>query len=272
MYDALSLDGKVAIISGGAGGIGQATTDLMIGRGARVAVADIDFDRARAVAEKHGDAALAVEVDLADEESIIAAVKRVVEHFGRIDILHNNAALSGADVVAADGSVGEMPTWVWDKTFAVNCRGTMLLTRESLPHLLKTQGSIVNTVSGLGLQGHIRQAAYGATKAALIQLTRSIATAYGRKGVRCNAVAPGLILTETVAKDFPAKWRKLAEDETPRDRSGAPEDIAEAVAFLASDAARNITGQTLTSDGGNSIHVPGFAAYSAAFAELEAAG
>ena len=98
-------------------------------------------------------------------------------------------------------------------------------------------------------------------------MTRSVATAYGRKGVRCNAVAPGLVLTETVAKDFPAAMRKLVEDETPRDRVGAPEDIAEAVAFLASDAARNITGQTLVADGGVSIHIPGFTAYRNAFGE-----
>lgn len=265
MYDALSLDGKVAIVTGGAGGIGQATIELAIGRGARVAVADINLNGAQTVAAKYGDAALAVEVDLTDEASIIAMVKRVAEHFGRIDILHNNATAVGAELVAADRGVGEMPTWAWDTLFNVNCRGTMIVTREALPYLIKTRGAIVNTVSGLGLQGNIVSAGYGATKAALIQLTRSVATAYGRKGVRCNAVAPGLILTETVAKDFPAEWRKLVEDETLRDRAGAPEDIAEVVLFLASDAARNITGQTLVADGGVSAHVPGFAAYLKAF-------
>ena len=130
--------------------------------------------------------------------------------------------------------------------------------------LIESKGSIIYTVSGLGLQGHVRQTAYGATKAALIQLTRAVATTYGAKGVRCNAVAPGLVLTETTAKEFPAHWRKNVEDETLRGISGAPEDIAEPVAFLASDAARNITGQTLASDGGVSIHVPGYSAYSKA--------
>lgn len=266
MSDALRLDQKVAIITGGSGGIGQATAKLMVGRGARVVIADIAFDRAQSVASRFGDAALAVALDLADEQSIIAAVGRVASHFGRIDILHNNAAQSNPAILAEDGPVGEMQTAIWDAIFAVNCRGTMIITREAMPHLIESRGSIVNTVSGLGLQGHIRQTAYGASKAALIQLTRAIATAYGRKGVRCNAVAPGLILTPTVANDFPAEWRKLAEDEMLRDRAGDPEDIAEAVAFLASDAARNITGQTLTSDGGSSIHMPGFAAYSKAFA------
>lgn len=267
MYKALSLEGKVAVITGGAGGIGRATVELMIGRGARVAIADIDVDRAQAVAAQFGDAALAIEMDLTNEASIKAMVKCAVEHFGRIDILHNNATAVGAELVDADRGIGEMPTWAWDTFFNVNCRGTMIVSREVLPHLIKTRGAIVNTVSGLGLQGNIRFAAYGATKAALIQMTRSIATAYGRRGVRCNAVAPGLVLTETVAKTFPPQMLKLVEDETLRDRVGAPEDIAEAVAFLASDAARNITGQTLVADGGVSIHIPGFSAYLSAFGE-----
>lgn len=265
MYEALSLEGRVAIITGGGGGIGQVTARIMTGRGARVAIVDVDPERAQAVAAEFGDAALAVETDLADEGSIVAMVKRVAEHFGRIDILHNNAAAVGADLVAADGGIGDMPTWVWDRFFAVNCRGTMIATREAMPHLIATRGAIINTVSGLALQGNIRSAAYSASKAAIIQMTRSTATAYGRKGVRCNAVAPGLIMTPTIARDFPPMWRKLVEDETPRDSVGAPEDIAEAVAFLASDAARNITGQTLVSDGGVSIHIPGFAAYRKAF-------
>lgn len=265
MYDALSLEGKVAIVTGGAGGIGQATIDLMIGRGARVAVADINLEGARAVAERHGAAALAVHLDLADEESCNRLVSRTVEHFGRLDILHNNATATGRELVEADRGIADMPNWVWDRAFEVNCRGAMMLTRAALPHLMETKGSIIMTVSGQALQGNVVQAAYSATKAALIQMTRSIATAYGRKGVRCNAVAPGLIMTETVARDFPADWRKMVEDETPRDRVGAPEDIAEPVAFLASDAARNITGQTIVSDGGVSIHLPGLSSYLKAF-------
>jgi NAD(P)-dependent dehydrogenase (short-subunit alcohol dehydrogenase family) len=263
MYDALSLTGKVAIVTGGAGGIGSATARLMAERGANVAVADIDLAGAERVARQIGDAAIAVALDLASEDSIAACVGQVAARFGRIDILHNNAAIAG-EIVARDGSLHTMQTSVWDAIFTVNCRGTMLMTRECLPHLIEARGAIVNTVSGLGLQGHVRQTAYGATKAALIQLTRSVATTYGPNGVRCNAVAPGLILTPTTAKDFPPHWRKNVEGETPRGSVGAPEDIAEPVAFLASQAACNITGQTLVSDGGVSIHVPGFSAYSQA--------
>lgn len=262
MYKALSLEGRVAIVTGGAGGIGQATIELMIGRGARVAIADIALEHAEAVAARYGDAALAIRMDLTDEASIKAMVARTVDHFGRLDILHNNATAVGKDLVAADKSIGDMETATWDVFFDTNCRGTMIVTREALPHLVTSgSGAIVNTVSGMALQGNFRFHAYSATKAALMQMTRAVATAYGRKGVRCNAVAPGLVLTETVAKDFPAAMLKLVLDETPRDRIGAPEDIAETVAFLVSDAARNITGQTIVADGGVSIHIPGFAAY-----------
>ncbi|MCA8896850.1 MAG: SDR family oxidoreductase [Amphiplicatus sp.] len=263
MYEGLSLAGKTAVITGGAGGIGQATAKLMAGRGARVAIADINLKGADAVAREIGDAAIAVNLDLADETSIKRAIVTIIQAFGRIDILHNNAAIAG-EIVARDGSLHDLDTEVWDRVFAVNCRGTMMMTRECLPYLIEAKGSIINTVSGLGLQGHVRQTAYGSTKAALIQFTRTVATTYGAKGVRCNAVAPGLILTETTAKDFPAHWRKNVEDETPRGAVGEPEDIAEPVAFLASDAAKNITGQTIVSDGGVSIHVPGYAAYAKA--------
>lgn len=262
MYEALSLNGRVAIVTGGAGGIGESTIELMIGRGAHVAIADIALDQAQAVAAKHGDKAVAIHMDLTDEASIKAMVATVVQRFGRIDILHNNATAVGRQLVAADNAIGEMATETWDTFFDTNCRGTMIVTREVLPHLIATgNGAIVITVSGQALQGNIRFHAYSATKAAMIQMTRAIATAYGRKGVRCNAVAPGLVLTETVARDFPPEMLKLVLDETPRDSVGAPEDIAEAVAFLASDAARNITGQTLVADGGVSIHIPGFSAY-----------
>lgn len=267
MYNALSLKDKVVVVTGGAGGIGRATTEIAIGRGARVAVVDINVEAAEAVAARHGDAALAVAMDLADEASIVAAVQQIVRHFGRIDVLHNNATAVGKEVVAADHAVGDMPTWVWDELFTINCRGTMIMTRECLPHLIETRGSIVITTSGQGLQGNVVLAGYSATKAALMQMTRSIATAYGRKGVRCNSVAPGLILTEVVARDFPKDWRDLIEGETPRGTSGAPEDIAEAVLFLASDAARNITGQTLVADGGVSMHIPGYAGYLKAFGQ-----
>lgn len=258
--DAIRLDGKVAIITGGAGGIGAATARLMTARGARVAIADIAYERAQEVAaELNG--ALAVQLDLEDEVSIEAMIAETVAYYGRLDILHNNAALLGPDIAQADGDIEHMDTVLWDRTYAVNVRGTMIACRTALPHLRASGGNIVNTVSNLALQGHLIQAAYSSSKAAIIQMTRAIAASHGIHGVRCNAVAPGMTMTLALREAFPPPLRKAVEDETLRDQLGDPEDIAEAVAFLASDAARNITGQVLVADGGCASHVPGIAAF-----------
>ncbi|NMN04032.1 MULTISPECIES: SDR family oxidoreductase [unclassified Novosphingobium] len=262
--DAIRMDGKVAIVTGGAGGIGAATARLLTARGARVAIADIAFDRARELADAI-DGALAIHLDLEREDSVEAMIADTVKAFGRIDVLHNNAALLGPDIAQNDGDVEHMATALWDRTFAVNVRGTMIGCRAALPHLRATRGNIVNTVSNLALQGHMIQAAYSSSKAAIIQMTRAIAASHGVHGVRCNAVAPGMTMTPALREAFPPALRKVVEDETLRDRLGAPEDIAEAVAFLASDAARNITGQVLVADGGGASHVPGLAGFRAFF-------
>ena len=265
MTGSLSLTGKVAIITGGAGGIGVETAKLMIERGARVAIADLAEARAiqaaRDMQAAVADSAIAVQLDLASEQSIKDMIRTVVTSFGRLDILHNNAAALSREIAEADRDVGSMPTGVWDTAFTVNCRGPMIAIREALPHLVKTGGVIVNTVSNLALQGHIIQSAYSASKAALIQMTRSVAASHGRQGVRCNAVAPGMTMTPALKEAFPAHIRKLVEDETLRDQLGDPRDIAEVVAFLASDAARNITGQCIVADGGLASHVPGFGGF-----------
>jgi NAD(P)-dependent dehydrogenase (short-subunit alcohol dehydrogenase family) len=264
MGDAIRLDGKVAIITGGAGGIGAATARLMTARGARVAVADIAFAAAQALTSELPDA-LAVELDLEHQSSIKAMIGSVVAHYGQLDILINNAALLGPDIAQADGNIEQMDTDLWDRTYRINVRGTMIACREALPHLRATQGNIVNTVSNLALQGHLIQAAYSSSKAAIIQMTRAIAASHGKQGVRCNAVAPGMTSTPALLEAFPPVLRKVVENETLRDQLGEPEDIAEALAFLASPAARNITGQVLVSDGGCASHVPGIAGFRAFF-------
>jgi len=264
--DAIRLDGKVAIITGGAGGIGGATARLMSARGAKVAVADIAADRAEALADEL-DGAIAISLDLENEASTTAMVEQAVQHFGRLDILHNNAALLGPEIAQNDGNVEDMDTALWDRTFAVNVRGTMVACRSALRHLRKTRGNIVNTVSNLALQGHMIQAAYSSSKAALIQLTRAIAASHGKAGIRCNAVAPGMTMTPALREAFPPPLRKAVEDETLRDQLGIAEDIAEAAAFLASDAARNITGEVLVCDGGCAAHVPGVSRFRTFFGE-----
>lgn len=261
MGEAFDLAGKVAIVTGAAGGIGSATARLLAARGARVVLADLALDRAERLAGEIGREAVAMPLDLGDEASIGALVRTTVERFGRIDILHNNAAALSPELGRRDTDVADMATEVWDETFRINVRGTMIACREALPHLAATRGAIVNMVSNLALQGHIVQTAYSASKAAVIQMTRSIAARHGPDGVRCNAVAPGLTLTPAVRDVFPERVRELVAEETLRERLGDPEELAEVIAFLASPAARNINGQLIVADGGLSSHVPGIARY-----------
>ncbi|MBK8629127.1 MAG: SDR family oxidoreductase [Sphingomonadales bacterium] len=264
MADAIRLDGKVAIITGGAGGIGFATAQLMTARGARVVIADIAAERAAELAATL-EGALAIPLNLEEEGSIEALISETIVQCGRLDILVNNAALLGPEIAQNDGDVEHMETGLWDRTYATNVRGTMIACRAALPHLKAVGGNIVNTVSNLALQGHLIQAAYSSSKAAIIQMTRSMAASHGKAGVRCNAVAPGMTVTPALLEAFPPPLRQCVEEETLRNQLGGPDDIAEAIAFLASPAARNITGQVLVSDGGCSSHVPGIAGFRAFF-------
>lgn len=258
-----SLEGKVAIVTGGAGGIGAATCRLLAARGAKVVVADIDAARAEEVAAgiaSDGGIAIGLGLDLADEASIVSTIESTVAAYGRLDVIDNNAALLTADYARRDLDVASMETEVWDRTFQVNTRGTMICCREALK-VMERQGSgvIVNTASNLALQGNVIQAAYSASKAAVIQLTRSIATSHGKRGIRCNAVLPGLTGSAAALGNLPPRLIEIVTEETLTPYLGAPEDIAHAVAFLASDEARYITGQCFVVDGGTSVHIPGFA-------------
>lgn len=265
MFGRLSLEGRVAIITGAAGGLGSATARLMAGRGARLVLADYNEAAAKGLEadlNASGASSIAVGFDLGDEVSIKQLVARAIDAFGRIDILHNNAADLSPEVGQNDLDILHMDTALWDRVFRVNVRGTMIASREVLPHMLaQGGGSIVTMTSSLALQGHIVQNAYSTSKAALIQMMRNIAAAHGPQGIRANSVAPGLTLTAAVRKVFPDAVRHLVEEETLRDRMGEPEDLAELVAFLASDAALNINGELITCDGGLTSHVPGIARY-----------
>ena len=262
MLGRLSLENKVALITGAAGGLGSATARLMKQRGAKLVLADIALERVQALATELG--ATAVHLDLGDEASIQAMIATTIADHGRLDILHNNAADLSPETAGRDHGIFGMATEVWDRTFAVNVRGTMIACREALPHMLgQGGGSLINMVSSLALQGHIVQNAYSSSKAAIIQMTRCIAAAHGPQGIRANSVAPGLTLTPQVARVFPDAVRHLVEKETLRERLGQPDDLAEMVAFLASDAALNMNGQLLVCDGGCTTHVPDIAGYRA---------
>lgn len=260
------LRGRVAIVTGGAGGIGAAVCRGLAARGARVAVVDLDAARAEALAATLPGAA-GFGCDLGDEAQVVTTVAAVRARWGRIDILDNNAALLTPDTAQADRDIARMDTALWDRTFAVNLRGAMIAARECL-HAMEAQGGgvIVNTASNLALQGQVIQAAYAASKAGLVQMTRSIATSHGKRGIRCNAVLPGLTGTEAALGHLPMRLREVVEEETLTPYLGHPDDIAAMVVFLCTDAARYITGQAIAVDGGTSAHVPGFARLSEVFA------
>jgi NAD(P)-dependent dehydrogenase (short-subunit alcohol dehydrogenase family) len=256
------LAGKVAIITGAAGGIGAATSRLFAERGAQVALADVNLAAAQAVAAEIGTAALAVELDLAEEHSIRSMIAAVLDRYGRIDVLNNNAADLSPGLGSRDQDIETMALDVWDRTFHVNVRGSMLCCKHVLPIMVRQGGgSIINTASNLALQGTVGQSAYSASKAAVLQLTRSIAASHGRRGIRCNSVSPGLVLSPAARANLPPLLLEIVAGETLTPYLGAPEDLAGAVAFLASDEARYVTGHNLVVDGGTSSHVPGFAQF-----------
>lgn len=259
------LNGKVAIVTGGGGGIGGATARRLAQCGAHVAVVDIIEDNAIRVAEEIADAggrAAPFRADIADEEDIRAMIAGAVAHFGGLDILVNNAALTSPDDIGPDMAVGiaDMPAAVWDRTMDVNLRGTMLCSKHAIPRMIERGGgTIVNLSSIGGLLARPTLAAYGVSKAAVNMLTQYIATGYGRDGIRCNAVAPGFTTTENGLVGLSDEDRRLRSRHTVLGRFGEPLDVANMIAFLASDEARVITGQVIAVDAGVTIHLPWYA-------------
>jgi NAD(P)-dependent dehydrogenase (short-subunit alcohol dehydrogenase family) len=251
--------GQVAIVTGAASGIGEATARRLAAEGATVVVADLFGDRAEAVAQSIGANASAVQFDAGDVASIERLVKGTIERFGRLDVLHNNAAISSPEVHRRDTSPIDIDFDTWDLVLGVNLRGYLAGCKYALPTMLKQgRGAIVNTASTGGFVGDITRTAYSVSKAAIIGLTRQVATHYGQQGIRCNAVAPGLVLspgTRGAAADvIGVMQRHLLTPEV-----GLPEDIAALVCFLASSEARYINGQTYIADGGMVAHNPAMA-------------
>lgn len=259
------LGNKVAIVTGGGGGIGGVTSRLLAECGAAVAVIDIVMDSAERVVceiQNAGGVAAAFRVDIADEDQVEAMVTEVVSRFGGLDVLVNNAALTAPDDIKPDMEVGiaEMSTAVWDRTMAVNLRGTMVCSKHAIPRMKgRGGGSIVNVSSIGGLQARPTLSAYGVSKAAVNMLSQYVATGYGRDGIRCNAVAPGFTPTETGLAGLSEEDRRVRARHTVLGRFGEPRDVANLIAFLASDEARAITGQIIAADAGVTIHLPWYA-------------
>ena len=253
------LTGKVAIITGGGGGIGSAVARRFVSEGARVAIADLYEDSARKAAEPLGENALALQFDAADADSIKSMIDRTVAHFGRLDILHNNAALTDPPRQQQDTTATDIPLEIWNATLAINLTAYMLGCKYAIPHMIAAGGgSIINTASGSGVAGDLARIAYGSTKGAIITMTKYVATQYGRQGIRCNAIAPGVVLTAALEATVPGLKEIIARHVlTPE--FGTPDDIAALAAFLASDESRYITGESIGINGGSLAHQPHYA-------------
>ncbi len=244
------LDGRVALITGGASGQGRAAAGLFAYQGARVVVADLDDDGAgRTIERVHasGSTGMAVHADVSQRDDCDAMVHATINDFGRLDILYNNAE------VQMSGRLVDTSGDDWDLVMATNLDAVFWTCRAALPHLIDSgNASIINTASVLGLTGSEGYAAYGAAKAGLVALTRQIATEYG-PAVRANVIAPGSIDTpqfRAVAETMPDAFVANLEATIPLHRLGTAADVAGIALFLASDLSAYTTGTVIPADGG----------------------
>ncbi len=246
------LAGKIALVTGGGGGIGRATALAYAREGAKVAVVDLNGEAAQTVAGEInalGGEAIGITTDVSRGDQVAAMVEQVVAHFGRLDIAFNNA---GIDI--EHEPLAKATEEMFDRLMAVNVKGTWLCMKHEIEQMLKQGGggAIVNTASIGGLIGAPRQPLYGATKHAVVGMTKSAAVEYGRKGIRVNSVCPGIIRTEMTERAIAREPRRAAyiEQAHPIGRLGEAEDIANAVVFLSSDDAAFVLGHQLAVDGG----------------------
>jgi 3-oxoacyl-[acyl-carrier protein] reductase len=251
---ATGLSGRVAIVTGGVSGIGRATAVRLAREGCRVAVWDVKEDGGlKAALEEAGGEAMAQQVDVTDAGSVKSAAEEVARRWGAPWVLVNNAGILRDQQLVKwkDGSlVGVMSDEVFDAVVGVNLRGVFVCARAVAPLMIAGGGGVIlNASSVVGLYGNFGQTNYVATKAGVIGMTRVWARELGRYGIRVNAVAPGFIATEMV-RAMPEKVLETMKARTPLGRLGEPEDIAEAYVWLASDAARFVTGTVLSVDGG----------------------
>lgn len=240
-----SLDGKAVLVTGGASGIGWAICQLFVAKGARVAIADLNVEAATERAAALGDRAGAYEIDVTDPVSVTAAVDRIAADLGRIDVLVNSAGigpLAPAEELGLD---------IWDPTLAVNLRGTFLVAQAVGRVMLAAgTGSIINLASQAASAALDKHAAYCASKAGVIGLTRVLALEWGGRGVRANTISPTVVLTQLGRYAWSGPEGDAFKKLIPTGRFAEPEEIAAAALFLASDASLMINGADLPVDGG----------------------
>jgi 3-oxoacyl-[acyl-carrier protein] reductase len=241
------LENKVAVVTGGGRGIGEAIARRLAGEGASIAVCDVMLDNAQKVADdlgKLGVKTRAYAVNVTDSAQVADVCKKIVAEFGHVDILVNNAG------VTRDNLLLRMSEADWDLVLDVNLKGAFLFTKGLIPSMMKQQGgAIVNIASIVGILGNAGQANYSASKAGMIGLTKTVAKEYAKRGIRANAIAPGFIQTAMTDK-LTDEQKKMQTDVIGLSRMGQPDDVANAVLFLASDLSSYVTGQVLGVDGG----------------------
>jgi 3-oxoacyl-[acyl-carrier protein] reductase len=243
----LKLAGKVALVTGGAQGIGKAVALLLARNGADIAVSDINLEKAKETVKEVqalGRKALAIKADVATSGDVEKMVDAILSQFGKVDILINNAG------IARDKLILRMTEEDWDAVLNINLKGTFNCTKAVVRHMSKQKsGKIVNIASVVGEMGNAGQGNYAASKAGVIGFTKTIAREFAQRGINVNAIAPGYI--ETPMTDaLPDKVKEELKRMIPLDRLGKPEDVAEAVLFLVSESANYITGQVLNVNGG----------------------
>jgi 3-oxoacyl-[acyl-carrier protein] reductase len=244
------LQDKVAIVTGGANGIGLATTRRFLEEGARVAIWDINQEKGEPVAaglRTEGYDAVFFQVDTGNWAAVEATAKAVFERFGRIDILINNAGIT------RDASIKKMSIEDWDQVIQVNLTGVFFCTKAVYPYMAEAGwGRVVTASSVIGLYGNFGQTNYAATKAGVIGMTKTWARELGRKGITANAVAPGFIMTDMM-RTIPENILEGLKEKTPLHRLGKPEEIAATYAFLCSEEGGFINGAVISVDGGLSL-------------------